>query len=1368
MDKTFLGLDIGSNSIGWCVTDQDFKIKKLNNVNAWGARLFDDASDAKQRKGFRSYKRRIERRKSRIYLLNRMFVEEISKVDDSFFIRLSESNLCCNDKSIKNKNVFFNEPGKEKEFYKKYPTIYHLRKALIEDDKDAFSDIRNVYIAIHHIIKYRGNFLSENEVSFNDFDEENIVNLNSCLNKILSEEDENGLCYDKIFIDKNKANDLIGVLLNPNIKDKKNRQKELLKLFNLDGLEKDFVDDKISFFCKMAVGSKCTLTVDGEEIKDIVIDNKIDEKLSEYESKLGSLFGLLKIAKECHDFAFIKKLLKDSKYLSDAYVKIYEKHNKDLKDLKEIIKEIDNNKDGGSHDLYKKVFKDKNTYDDKKKTGNYVSFVKTNEDSKSIKDNVSGFDTFIKNILNENLKYIQNEKNLHRAKEILTSCENNEFMLKISNVSTSEIPHQLHEFELRKILENAKMYYLFIDDDFINRVLRIFKFRVPYYYGPLNSNNWGNVVKKEGYENTKVSFDNYEEIIDVEKTKTKFINSRLNKCQYLLTEPVLPRYSIYYVVYDLLDKLNTITYNNVHLTIKEKEYAISVIVNSNNQIGIKTLNKKLKEYFNGSSRYKVDDISGIDKDYKFNGFPINVFLDVFNGDKNKLEENIKDVEEIIRILTAYKDSRIDAMEIIEERFSYLSKEQINKIKKSPMFKGYGSFSSKLLTQIKFNNKSVLDLLIETNKNFNQIMFDSEFDFESKIKEINKEAFGEKTKTELVNEIIDDMPSKMKRPVIQTLAIIKDIIRANKKSLDVISIETTRQDLMPEKKKTTKSRYKKIQEFVSKIIKEKDLTEDIKKAAILTKDELDKHKDDTDFENKLKGKHLYLYFMQLGIDMYTGEHIDINDVFDSTQYDIDHIVPQSKIKDDSLDNTVLVKREINQKVKKDIYPVPESIRTKMLSIWEFMLKKELISKSKYSRLIRSKPLTEDELNDFVNAQLKVVDYANLRIRDILKIMYPNTEIIFSKAQYPSEIRHNYGFYKIRDLNDCHHAYDAYLNIVCGILLNERFTKNYRLMSIYDKNLKLNEEEKTHNFLNYLEYKIDNLNLYDTLKEYYLSTDMLFTYKLSYEEDAFYKQTTFKKGQDSLIPIHTNGAMKDTSKYGGYKSRSTKYFYVGSKTNKKGNIEKVLVTVDSLTYALCCEKGVLNENKLLEKLKGCNSDIDIDLSKKVINYQKVIINNREYLLRSNNELQVSLSPLFALSYKIDDLYFIKCIFEDKYSINDNLLTYGKSKELTTSLTKEQLICKIKNIINDFKEEEFLSISIIINCYKKLKDIIESRDNKDISIETIIIGFKKYMETLKRAPNPKIVAKYKPYKTGVLQIVDYFVEESPSGLYKRYIKV
>ena len=41
-----IGLDIGTNSVGWAVTDLENNILKHGNKNMWGARLFDEGQTA--------------------------------------------------------------------------------------------------------------------------------------------------------------------------------------------------------------------------------------------------------------------------------------------------------------------------------------------------------------------------------------------------------------------------------------------------------------------------------------------------------------------------------------------------------------------------------------------------------------------------------------------------------------------------------------------------------------------------------------------------------------------------------------------------------------------------------------------------------------------------------------------------------------------------------------------------------------------------------------------------------------------------------------------------------------------------------------------------------------------------------------------------------------------------------------------------------------------------------------------------------------------------------------------------------------------------------------------------------------------------
>ena len=75
-----------------------------------------------------------------------------------FFRRLRDSNLYLEDKSESAPGCVFNDSDyTDVDYHKEYPTIYHLRKELIENP--SCHDVRLVYIALHHIIKHRGHFL---------------------------------------------------------------------------------------------------------------------------------------------------------------------------------------------------------------------------------------------------------------------------------------------------------------------------------------------------------------------------------------------------------------------------------------------------------------------------------------------------------------------------------------------------------------------------------------------------------------------------------------------------------------------------------------------------------------------------------------------------------------------------------------------------------------------------------------------------------------------------------------------------------------------------------------------------------------------------------------------------------------------------------------------------------------------------------------------------------------------------------------------------------------------------------------------------------------------------------------------------------
>ena len=88
----------------------------------------------------------------------------MSKTDDTFFLRMNESRLHIEDKSVQVKYPLFTDDDyTDIDFYNEYPTMYHLRKELMESSEP--HDIRLVYLALHHIIKYRGHFLIDGDLN---------------------------------------------------------------------------------------------------------------------------------------------------------------------------------------------------------------------------------------------------------------------------------------------------------------------------------------------------------------------------------------------------------------------------------------------------------------------------------------------------------------------------------------------------------------------------------------------------------------------------------------------------------------------------------------------------------------------------------------------------------------------------------------------------------------------------------------------------------------------------------------------------------------------------------------------------------------------------------------------------------------------------------------------------------------------------------------------------------------------------------------------------------------------------------------------------------------------------------------------------
>lgn len=689
------------------------------------------------------------------------------------------------------------------------------------------------------------------------------------------------------------------------------------------------------------------------------------------------------------------------------------------------------------------------------------------------------------------------------------------------------VPMQVNEKELVAILDNAKEYLPFLlneDNDgktVYDKIKALFEYRIPYYIGPLNTHSTKHWLVRS---NEKIYPWNIEDVVDFDKSAEKFIEKLTSKCTYLPQYDVIPKHSLLYNKFCVLNELNNLKIDGEKISVQLKQD----IYNDLFKKYYKVTNKKLCDYLK-SRNIAFDEISGIDNDFKSS----------LKSYKDLVAYNLTDEqkEEIVKAITIFGDDKKLLKKRLKNEFGdCLSDDEIKKICKLK-YTGWSKLSREFLTDVTAVYKETGELiniicaLWETNYNLASLLYSDEFccddkenkTFNDKINELN--SFGnDKTLNQIVEELY--VSPLVKRPIYQSLLITKELEKIMKCPPKKIFVEVARG---AEEKKRTVSRRNKLL----------DLYKSCKNDYPLLFDELQNNTTD----DELKSDKLYLYFTQFGKCMYTGENIDLGDLFNKNLYDIDHIYPQSKIKDDSLDNRVLVKKTTNAK-KDNEYPLSSQIREKMTPHWKALLDKGLIDKKKYERLVRNYPLSDEELSQFISRQLVETRQSTKAVANILEQLYPrpDTEIVYVKAALTSEFRHQYDMLKCREVNDLHHAKDAYLNIVVGNAYNVKFTHN---KANFIKGLQNNDKAYTVKLDSMLKHNIDGAWIADNNESLNIVKSTMNKNNIRYTRYAFekkgglFKVTILKKG-NGQASIKKNDKRNSIEKYGGYNQVSSTYF------------------------------------------------------------------------------------------------------------------------------------------------------------------------------------------------------------------------------------
>lgn len=1021
----YLGLDIGTDSVGYAVTDGEYNLLKYHGKEAWGAHIFDEASLAADRRSFRSARRRLDRRQQRVNLTRELFAKQIGQVDEKFFTRLNESYLYREDCS--DKYILFNDPDyTDKDYYKEYPTIHHLIVELMNNSKP--HDVRLVYIACAWLVAHRGHFL--NNINKDNLSE--IKDFESVYAKFMSFFTENGYAVPwNNGIDKNNLAQTLKAKMGVNSK-----YKELVAiLFNgkkpnkISGeseIDEDFPFSQEGIIKLLAGGTYSLKDLYGKdeydslEVKSVSLGMD-DEKLAGIMADIGDDYALIAALRSIYDWSLLIDILGNSATVSEAKVNIYQQHESDLEFLKKIIKSYVPDK---FNEVFRTVGKN-----------NYASYAYHSEESNKDelkKTTKEDFSKFILAIV-KNIQVAEEDEEAYE--DMMNRLELRTFLPKQKDTDNRVIPHQLFWYEMHLILENAKGYLPFLNEKDENgkticdKLEDIFCFRVPYFVGPLNPKSeraW--LVKKQ---NGKIYPWNLEEMVDLDASEDAFIKRLLSTCTYLPGEPVLPKDSLTYHRYMVLNEINNLRINNERISVELKQKIYNEVFLQKKKVTRKYLISWLIQN-NYLEKGMEELVSGIDEEIHSNLVPQIAFKRILES--KVLSEN--DVEKIIE-RAAYAEDKQRLSKWIERYFPQVS-DIDRKYICSVKIKDFGRLSRKLLCELEGTDKStgelvsVMSALWNTKNNLMEILEDSDkYTFKEVISEYQKEYYSEHDYG--LEDRLDEMylSNSVKRSVYRTLDIVKDVKKAfgapNK-----IFVEMARGGREDQKGKRTKSRKQQILELYS-LCKDEDVR--------LLKQSLEDMGEAAD--SKLQGEKLFLYYMQLGKCMYTGKTIDINRIGNNSYCDIDHIYPQAYVKDDSvINNKVLVFSEENGK-KQDKYPIAEGIRHSMYGYWHMLLDKGLLSEEKFKRLTRATPFTDEEKYSFINRQIVETTQSTKAVATLLKEYFPNAEIVYSKAKLTSEFRQEFGLYKSRLFNDLHHAVDAYLNIVVGNVYNSRFTKNFKV-------------------------------------------------------------------------------------------------------------------------------------------------------------------------------------------------------------------------------------------------------------------------------------------------------------------------------------
>lgn len=1021
MKEYTISLDIGTASVGWVCIDKDYNILKYNNRQAFGVHEFESAESASGRRLKRGMRRRYNRRKKRLQLLQSLFDTYISK--DAFFSEKDTHHFWKNNNDFDNRTLteVLSSIGLNP---RKYPTVYHLRSELIESTQK--KDLRLIYLALHNLVKYRGHFLQEGDWSEAASAEGMDEQFSELLIRYADVEN-----LFKPDLSESQWKEVERLLLDRKLT-KTERSKELT----------GFLGKEYEAFCKLVAGRDVSLhqLFPSSEQAMIYKENKSKVQLSSeqmdevMELMLEEESALLEAVQPFYQQVVLYELLKGEAYVAKAKVAAFNQYRKDLTSLKSLLDKSFGEK------IYRTYFiSDKNSQREFQKSHKYEVLCKLDRFNKE-KKFAESFYKDLKKLLEEKLEKEVTAWEKNEMVRIVQAIDSNQFLQKQKGIQNAAIPHQNNLYEAEQILRNQQSYYSFITDEWIEKVKQIIAFRIPYYIGPLVKDtqqsefSW---LERKG--NDPITPWNFNDQVDKAASAEAFISRMRNTCTYLKGKEVLPKSSLTYERFEVLNELNGIQLRTAgtepdrryRLHHEMKLWIIEQVFKKFKTVSSKRLLQELKKSPYANELYdeqtgELKEVFGTQKEHAFST-SLSGYIAMKSILGETVDENPAMIEELIYWVAVFEDREILHLKI-QEKYPAITDTQRQKLAHVKL-PGWGRFSRALLDGLPLNEQglSVLEHMEQHSSVFMEVLKDKEFGLEKKIQQMNQQQVDgtKKIRYQDIEELAGS--PALKRGIWRSVKIIEELVGIFGEPSNIV-LEVARED---GEQKRTKSRKDQWEELSKTTLKDdpalKSFIKEVKSQGT----------------QRFDDRRFWLYVTQQGKCLYTGKSLDIQRLY---MYEVDHIFPQNFVKDDSFDNLALVMPESNQRKnqagqnKMPLEIIEANQQYAMRTFWERLHELKLISSGKLARL-KKPSFDEVDKDKFIARQLVETRQIIKHVRDLLDERFSNAEIHLVKAGIVSKFRRFSDIPKIRDYNNKHHAMDALFAAVLIQSIIEKYGHNF---------------------------------------------------------------------------------------------------------------------------------------------------------------------------------------------------------------------------------------------------------------------------------------------------------------------------------------